>query len=43
MVYNEKIFFSNSGTTINAELEAGMYFIQVSNDMGSTIKKFIIQ
>ena len=42
-VYNEKIFFSSSGTTVNAELEAGMYFIQVSNDMGSTIKKFIIQ
>jgi hypothetical protein len=43
IVYNEALSLGTVSKTIHTELEAGIYFVQLSTDKNYTVKKIIIQ
>ncbi len=43
VVYNQQLVLGTAGQSVQADLETGIYFVQLSNDKSSTVKKIIIQ
>ena len=42
-VYRSTISLGRSGQTLHTNLEAGMYFVQIENENGYTVKKIVIE
>lgn len=42
-VYRSNISLTGAGETINTNLETGMYFVQIENEKGYSVKKIVIE